>query len=118
MSEGPPIAGVSYWMGCVLVWLLAWAAVELLVAKAPRSGVAGRACALAIPLVFGATLLFWWEMAVRGLHLPGVILPPPSAIAARILTSPGILAADLLQTGKGLAVGYLVGSTSGCLWRS
>ena len=112
MSSSP---GPLYWFGCGAVWLLAWAMVELIVWKAPRRGWAGRVAAVAVPLIFGATLLFWWEMIVRGLGVPAVILPPPSAIAARLVASPGVLAADFVQTMKGLVVGYLVGCGGGVM---
>ncbi len=110
MTAGP---GPLYWLGCAAVWLLAWAMVEWIVRKAPRRGWAGRIAAAAVPLIFGATLLFWWEMIVRGLGVPAVILPPPSAIAARLVASPGVLAADFVQTMKGLVAGYLVGCGGG-----
>ncbi len=103
------------WVGCVAVWLAAWALVEIIVRRGPRCGWAGRAAALAVPVIFGATLLFWWEAIVRGLGVPAVILPPPSAIAHRIAASPGMLAADFAQTMKGLAAGYVLGCGGGFL---
>ena len=103
------------WLGCAALWLAAWTLVEGLVWRAPRRGWAGRAAAIAVPVIFGATLLFWWEAIVRGLGVPAVILPPPSAIVARIAASPGMLAADFAQTMKGLAAGYLVGCGGGFL---
>ena len=99
----------------IVVWLLAWGLVEWIVARGPRRGWAGRAAALAVPLLFGLTLLFLWEMAVRGLDVPGVILPPPTAVASRIIGSPGLLFEDFLQTVKGLASGFVIGSGSGFL---
>jgi NitT/TauT family transport system permease protein len=113
-ATGVP-AGPLYWLGCVTVWLLAWVLVETLIARGPRRGLGGRIAALLVPLVFGGTLLFWWEMAVRGLGVSGVILPPPSAIGARLWSSTSVLAADLLQTFKGLAAGYAIGCGSGAL---
>ena len=112
MSGGP---GAGYWLGCGALWLAAWALVELIVWRAPRRGWPGRVAAMAVPLIFGAILLFWWEMIVRGLGVPAVILPPPSAIAARLAASPGTLAADFVQTMRGLAAGYLVGCGGGVL---
>ena len=103
------------WLGCGAVWLAAWALVELIVRRGPRRGSAGRLAAVAVPLIFGATLLFWWEALVRGLGVPAVILPPPSAVAARIAASPAMLAADFAQTMKGLAAGYIVGCGGGFL---
>ena len=108
-----PAPGPLYWLGCGAVWLLGWSLVELILRKAPRRGWAGRIAAAAVPLIFGATLLFWWEMIVRGLGVPAVILPPPSAIAARLVAAPGVLAADFVQTMRGLLVGYFIGCGGG-----
>lgn len=64
----------------------------------------------AVPALFGATLLILWELLARGLGVPGVILPPPSAIAARFMTSLPILWEDLVQTVfKGAMTGYVIG---------
>ncbi len=63
-----------------------------------------------MPAIFGATLLFVWEALVRGLGVPGVILPPPSAIGARIAASLPILREDFVQTFvKGALSGYAIG---------
>jgi NitT/TauT family transport system permease protein len=60
--------------------------------------------------VFGVTVLVVWEFVVRGLQVPGVILPPPSAIGARIAASTDILAQDFWQTFvKGALTGYVMG---------
>ena len=103
------------WLGCAAVWLAAWILVEVIVRRGPRRGLAGRLSAVAVPVIFGATLLFWWETLVRGFAVPAVILPPPSAIAARLAASPAMLAADFAQTMKGLAAGYIVGCGGGFL---
>ena len=103
------------WLGCTAVWLAAWALVEVIVRRGPRRGWAGRAAAVAVPVLFGATVLFWWEAIVRGFAVPAVILPAPSAIAVRIMASPAMLAADFGQTMRGLAAGYLIGCGGGFL---
>ena len=43
------------------------------------------------PLLFGVTLILLWELLVRGLAVSPVLLPAPSAIAARFAGSTGIL---------------------------
>ena len=107
------MTGAVYWAGCGAAWLLAWALVEWLVARGPRRGWPGRAAAVAVPLIFGATVLFLWEAAVRGLDVPALILPPPSAVLRRLLGSPATFGADLLQTGRGLLAGYALGCGAG-----
>ena len=106
---------VFQWLGCVLVWLVAWGAVELIVIRMPERGLLARLWAVAIPLLFGATLLFIWEMLVRGLNVSPVILPPPSAIAVRFATSLPTLGADVVQTFKGVFAGYVLGCGAGLL---
>ncbi|TCO70289.1 ABC transporter permease [Rhodovulum euryhalinum] len=65
---------------------------------------------LAVPAIFGLTILVVWEGLVRGLGVPGVILPPPTAIAARIASSTDILWVDFVQTFvKGALSGYVMG---------
>ena len=65
------------------------------------------------PLAFGLAVLAIWEAGVRLLHVPTIILPPPSAIATRFDTSVPTLAADFRQTIQGVLVGYVIGSLAG-----
>ncbi len=67
------------------------------------------------PLVFGLAVLMLWEAGVRLLNVPTIILPPPSAIALRFLTSIPTLAADFWQTIKGVVAGYVIGCVSGLI---
>jgi NitT/TauT family transport system permease protein len=98
-------------VGALVVWALAWW-VNVRVARAPRT----RLTALASPVLFGATILVLWEMLVRGLGVSPVILPPPSAIAARLATSWPVLWGDLVQTFfKGALAGYAIGCGAGFL---
>jgi NitT/TauT family transport system permease protein len=62
------------------------------------------------PLVFGITLLLVWELLVRGLGVSPVLLPAPSAIWGRLMTSGPTLGADVMQTFvKGALSGYAIG---------
>ena len=74
-----------------------------------------RAADLAPPLLFGLLVLALWEAGVRLLGVPGIILPPPSAILMRLVTSTPTLAADFLQTIQGVLVGFAVGSGAGLI---
>lgn len=97
-------------------WLLAWALVsELSAAPRPR-GVDGLLLRLLIPFLFGLWLLILWEIVVVVLKVPSVLIPPPSAIGARIATSIPILAADFRQTFlKAVIAGYAIGCGAGFL---
>lgn len=92
----------------VVVWLAAWALNVWLAASAASRTRVGK---LLVPLIFGMTVLILWEGLVRGLNVASVILPPPSAIAAKIATSLPILWQDFAQTIlKGAIPGFLIGA--------
>ena len=89
------------------VWGLAWALNGRL-ANGPTRGT--MPVRIAVPLLFGLTVLAVWELLVRGLAVPPVILPPPSAIAARFVENTGVLWQDFVQTVlKGALSGYVIG---------
>ncbi len=67
------------------------------------------------PLLFGLVVLAVWEAVVRIGGVPKVILPAPSAIAERFVTSLPTLWLDLLQTIKGVLAGYIIGSSAGLI---
>ncbi|MBP1805017.1 ABC transporter permease [Rubellimicrobium aerolatum] len=69
-----------------------------------------RAVRVAVPLIFGATILLCWELLVRGLDVPPAILPPPSRIGATFAGNLPVLWGDFVQTilkgaFSGLAIG-------------
>jgi NitT/TauT family transport system permease protein len=98
-------------MSLVLLAIALWAAAWALNVRLARSGLRhSRAGRLVVPLVFGLTVLVMWELLVKGLQVPGVILPPPSAIGAKIVTEVPTLWADFVQTFlKGAVSGYVIG---------
>ena len=65
------------------------------------------------PLLFGLAVLALWEAVVDIGGVPRVILPAPSAIAARFVSSLPTLWLDFLQTIKGVLAGYVIGSAAG-----
>ena len=91
--------------GAVLaIWFAGWGLNSLI---AQRDG---RAAAMAVPAIFGLTVLILWEVAVRLFDVPGVILPAPSAIAAAFAANGPTLWTDFVQTVvKGALSGYLMG---------
>ncbi|TFF18411.1 ABC transporter permease [Jiella endophytica] len=111
-----PDGGWLLALAALAVWAAAWALTATMARLQPKSPAAGRALAIAIPLTFGVTLLFLWECVVRGLNVPPVLLPPPSAIAATIVSSAGLLFADFVQTFlKAVIAGYVLGCGAGFL---
>ena len=99
--------------GAIVFWLAAWwLNVRIATSRRART----RAARLFVPALFGVTLLVLWEGLVRGFGVPAVILPPPSAVAARIAGSAGILWQDFRQTFvKGALSGYAIGCLAAVL---
>ncbi|MEY8099191.1 ABC transporter permease [Falsihalocynthiibacter sp. S25ZX9] len=104
-----------------MIWivsvLLFWAAAMGVNIKIANSVLAKtRAGKLFVPTLFGVTILVVWEGLVRGIEVPAVILPPPSAIAVRLSESLPILWTDFVQTFvKGALTGYIIGCGSAFL---
>jgi len=109
-------AGPAYVALVMTSWLLAWALVSQLSAVPPQKGIDGWLLRLLIPFLFGIWLLILWQIVVVVLKVPGVLIPPPSAIGARIVGSVPTLAADFRQTFlKAVIAGYAMGCGAGFL---
>ncbi|MGB0609045.1 MAG: ABC transporter permease [Paracoccaceae bacterium] len=94
----------------LIIWLAAWC---LNVYLANTSASDSRWMKLLVPAIFGFTILIVWELVVRGLNVPLVILPPPSLIAETFLAKLPILWKDFVQTFvKGALSGYFIGCTA------
>lgn len=101
-----------------MIWVIGalafWAAAFALNLRLAARGTA--TARLWVPAIFGVTILVLWEGMVRGLGVSPVILPPPSAIGARIAASLPILWADFNQTFlKGALRGYAMGCAAAVL---
>lgn len=99
-------------MTLVIFSLAFWAAAAYLNNRLAKSRwQKTRAVRFGVPALFGVTVIVVWEGLVRGLGVPGVILPPPSAIAARFAGSLDVLWVDFVQTFlKGALSGYIIGT--------
>ena len=63
-----------------------------------------------VPAIFGVALLLLWEGMVRGLEVPLVILPAPSAIWGALTANIPTLWVDFVQTVlKSVIPGYIMG---------
>ncbi|MDP4033494.1 MAG: ABC transporter permease [Pseudorhodobacter sp.] len=96
-----------------MIWLVSafgfWVAMMLVNLRlAAMRG--SRLARLVVPVIFGLTLLVVWEGLVRGLEVSPVILPPPTAVAAKFAASLPLLWGDFVQTFiKGALSGYVIG---------
>jgi NitT/TauT family transport system permease protein len=97
-----------------LFWLAAWALNEWLVRLKPVNPMGSRAIRLAVPVIFGISVLVIWEGVVRGFQVPSILLPAPSMIWDRLTASLPLLWADLQQTFfKAVLIGYALGCGAG-----
>lgn len=106
-------AGLAFYAVLVTCWLMVWRLVTLLSGDGRRRGIVGQGV---VPALFGIWILIIWEAITRGAGIPFVLLPPPSAIGVRIVSSIPTLAADFQQTVlKAVLVGYILGCGAGFL---
>ncbi len=104
----------SYIVFAIVFWIASWFVNEWLVRQRFASPLMNRAAHLAVPLLFGITLLVIWECVVKGFAIPQILLPAPSAIWDRLINSIPTLAADFRQTFlKAVLTGFVMGSGLG-----
>ena len=98
-------------MSLVAIGILAWLGTWWLNRRLVRMQF--RFAHIVLPVLFGLAVLVFWECFVRGLQVSPIILPAPSAIAARFLASADVLWLDFTQTVvKGAFSGYLIGAAA------
>jgi NitT/TauT family transport system permease protein len=74
------------------------------------------AARIAVPVLFGALLLWLWQTLVVALDVPSVILPTPTAVAAAFVANLDTLGADFRQTVlRSVVPGYIMGCGAGFL---
>jgi len=104
-------------MTLVFLALLLWATAWFVNVKLADSAQAQRrSIRLLVPTIFGLTIVLVWELTVRGLGVPLVILPPPSLVVQTASENLPILWKDFVQTFlKGALRGYVIGCASAIL---
>ncbi len=109
-------AGWGFWLLVAAAWLLAWLLVTRLSARNPQVPAARWFLNLLVPLVFGVWLLLLWQIVVVGAGVPAVLLPPPTAVWAKLIADPAQVWADFNQTFlKSVLIGYICGCGLGFL---
>ena len=94
------VLGFAFW---ATGWML-----NVRLANGPSGDV--RSVRIAIPLIFGLTILVVWEFFVLGFEINPVFLPRPSDIMIRMSQELPRLWADFVQTIiKGALTGYIIG---------
>ena len=97
---------MNWVLGALVIWAGGWALNIWLSWRGEM-----RAVRIAVPVIFGLTLLAMWEALVRGFGISPVILPPPSVVAQTFAASTDILWTDFQQTVvKGALRGFAIGT--------
>lgn len=114
LVDEPGAVTAGFWCLVVAAWLLAWGSVEQLSAIRTLSKIYRTVLGVVIPVLFGLWLLILWELLTRGLDVPQVLLPAPSQIGERFMSSGSILWADFKQTFlRAVLIGYAIGCGAG-----
>lgn len=94
-----------FWPGIVLLALVAGYSVYHMAAIQGRSWVGMATAAL-----FGAWVVLFWEILVRALDVPRVLLPAPSLVMGALWDHAPKLWGDFVQTvGKAVLIGWALG---------
>ena len=94
-----------FWPGIVLLTLVAGYSVYRMAAIQGRSWVGMATAAL-----FGAWVVLFWEILVRALDVPRVLLPAPSLVMGALWDHAPKLWGDFVQTvGKAVLIGWALG---------
>jgi NitT/TauT family transport system permease protein len=107
-------ADVSFWLFVLSLWAMIWRGIDCIASFKSLNSTWQRSVDIMIPVLFGAWLMFLWEVLVAGFDIPHVLLPPPSSIAVRFASSLDILRDDFYQTFmKAVLSGYIMGCGAG-----
>ncbi|MEM9970228.1 MAG: ABC transporter permease [Pseudomonadota bacterium] len=99
---------MTWLVGALVFWVAAWA-LNVWLANSRAAG--SLAVRVAVPVLFGLTLLVLWEGVVRAFAISPVILPAPSLVAATFAASTDVLWVDFQQTVlKGALRGFAIGA--------
>ncbi len=106
-------AGTGFWLFILSLWAFVWRGIDVVARYRSLETVKQQFANILVPIAFGIWLLFLWEVIVAGFGVPQVLLPAPSAIGLRFISSTDILAADFHQTFiKAVISGYVIGCGS------
>ena len=96
---------MTYFWAAMVFWILAWM-INIWIARQNETKILN----LFPPILFGVSVMFIWEASVVHFDVSPVILPPPSAIYYKFISSIPILWGDFVQTAlKGALSGYFMG---------
>ena len=107
LGEAP--AGSGFWLALIACALLAAISVQRCAAIG-----GSRAFGLVTAGLFGAWILFFWQVGVTAFEVPRVLLPAPSFIVHALVDQWPTLLRDFMQTVlKAVLIGWLLGCALG-----
>lgn len=112
IGNGGLFASATAWIAAPIIGAIVatWMALRGL------SVVPGRVAGIAVPILFGALVLWLWQVLVTGFLVPQILLPAPSQIAGRFGASLDTLWVDFFQTFVRSAIpGFIIGCGAGFL---
>lgn len=116
IHAAPGHVDASVWLALAACWLSAVVAASALSGWQTLSRPLGKSRDVFVAALFGVWIVLLWEAVTVGLAVPFIVLPPPSAIWARLVTAIPTLAVDFRQTFlKSTLAGYAIGCGSGFL---
>ncbi len=116
LESGPAIGlgALGVWLYVLGLGFLAWRAMALSAAVTGKTKHKNRFAALFVPGLFGAWLIYLWQVLVTGFGVPQVLLPAPSVIGGVLAGSTDMLWADFHQTFvKAVLSGFAMGCGAG-----
>lgn len=109
-------ASTGFWLFIISLWAFVWRAIDVIANYHSLETVKQQSANIIVPIAFGVWLLFVWEVVVSGFGVPQVLLPPPSMIGVRFVSSTETMMADFYQTFvKAALSGYVMGCGSAFL---
>ncbi len=112
--SSPGAVPAAFWFATLAAWAGSWWLNRRI---AETEGIRrNRWRGLVPPVLFGLVLFALWEIACVGGGIPFVLMPPPSAILAKLASSGSTLVPDFVQTVlKSALPGWALGGLSGFL---
>ena len=96
---------MALFLGAIVFWILAWS-INIWIARQKEKKILN----IFPPILFGVSIIFIWQATVLHFEVSPIILPPPSAIYYKFISSTSILWKDFVQTVvKGALPGYFIG---------
>ena len=113
-ADASATPGPAFWMAAMAVALLARAGVQRVAAMDEPRWIRS-----ATAVLFGAWLIYFWELLITAFDVPRVLLPAPSHIVTAFFEHAATLGGDLVQTVlKSVVIGYLLGCGLALAWPS